>query len=136
MKFIDNKFLRFILVGAFNTGFTYLLYIALLYFFSYFIAYSITYIIGIGVSYLINTIFVFNKSISLKKALQFPIVYAIQYVLGATLLYIFVGFLGIDKFYAPVAIIIICTPITYFLSGYILKERISNKNENLSSRIS
>jgi len=125
MKFIKPQFARFLIAGSFNTGFTYLIYISLLYFFSYYVSYTITYMIGIFVAYFINTLFVFKQNLSFKKALQFPLVYLVQYALGIAILYIAVTQFGMDPFYAPLLVIIISIPITYVLSKFILKDRIT-----------
>lgn len=124
MKFIKPQFARFLIAGSFNTGFTYLIYISLLYFFSYYTSYTITYVIGIFIAYFINTLFVFQQNLSLKKALQFPFVYLVQYILGIVILYVAVAELGINPLYAPLLVIIISIPITYVLSKFILKDRV------------
>ncbi|MFZ2314363.1 MAG: GtrA family protein [Gammaproteobacteria bacterium] len=122
MNLISHRFAYYLVGGCFNTAVTYAIYFSLLHFFPYYTAYTITYIVGILISYYINSVFVFNNSLSLKKMMQFPSVYLVQYFLGVASLYIFVDQMRINANAALLLVIIISVPITYLLSGYILKE--------------
>ncbi|NEN84300.1 GtrA family protein [Paenibacillus elgii] len=121
MKYLNNSFVKFLIVGITNTLITYLAYLFLLLFFKYQIAYSISYILGIAFSYILNTIIVFKSSISVKKILFYPIVYIIQYLINVALLSYFVNY--VNEKIAPILIIVITIPITFLLSKFILKRR-------------
>ncbi len=121
-KLADPEFLKFVLVGLANTGLTYLLYAALAIVLPYTLAYSITYVLGIVFSYLVNSLFVFKERLSFAKAFQFPLVYLVQYLVNVLLLKLLVELLGVHKLIAPVLIIAVTIPITFFLSRKIIKK--------------
>lgn len=109
--------------GGLNSALTYALYLLLKLIIPYRVAYSITYIIGIIFAYYFNSLIVFKKPLSIKKFFQFPLVYVVQYLLSIALLEIFVKLFNMGTDFAPILILIIVTPITYFLSKLILKEK-------------
>ena len=108
--------LRFLIVGGLNTAITYALYLALLPLLDYTVAYTVTYVLGIGLAYLLNTRFVFRVRPSVHSAVAFPFVYLIQYGVGMLVLSIAVRLLEIPQQYAMVAVIAVTVPLTFFLS--------------------
>lgn len=112
---------RFLLVGATNTAVSYVLYLLLLEFMPYLYAYSISYGIGIVVSYILNSRFVFRQPLSLHKFLQFPIVYVMQYSLGVAILWLLIGQLGISPALAMIGVVAVTIPVTFVASRFILK---------------
>jgi putative flippase GtrA len=124
MKFIKKEFVRFILVGGANTAFGYVLYAFLvLVHVHYMMAYTITYIISIFISYYLNTRFVFNCAVNLKSALQYPLTYVVQYLSGALFLHILVGIMAVNKLIAPLFVIALTIPLTFVLARFIIKGR-------------
>ncbi len=121
MKFINREFLRFVFWGGVNTLTGYLIYAVLLLFFPYLVSYSVAYAISIFISYFLNSKFVFNEKLRLRKALKYPLVYLNQYVLGALSLFLLVHFLKIDKLVAPLLVVMLTIPVTYFLSRRIVR---------------
>lgn len=120
MKYTNSELFRFIIAGGVTTLLSYLIYILLIIFLPYKSAYSISFICGIVISYTVNTIFVFQQSWAWKKLFQFPLVYLIQYVLGLSLLAIFVDRLHIDIKVAPLINVVILVPVTYYISRWII----------------
>jgi putative flippase GtrA len=118
---LQSEMTRFILVGATNTAVSYVLYLLFLDFMPYLYAYSISYGIGIVVSYILNSRFVFRQPLSMGKFLQFPVVYAIQYGLGATILWLLVGQASISPELAMLAVVAATIPVTFLVSRFILK---------------
>lgn len=116
-----NEFVRFLLVGVTNTLISYTLYLFFLTFLTYLAAYSLAYCAGIVVSYFLNVHYVFKKRVSLASFLKFPIVYVIQYALGAIMLWLFVGKLVISPQLAMIGVIIITVPVTFLASRFMLK---------------
>lgn len=116
-----HEVVRFLLVGATNTLLSYLLYLLLLTFLNYLPAYSIAYCAGIVLSYFLNVHFVFKKRVSLASFLKFPVVYVIQYALGAVILWVLVGKAGISPPLAMIGVIIITIPVTFLASRFVLK---------------
>jgi len=104
-----------------NTLLTYGIYLLLNIYMSYQKSYVIAFISGIVFSYLFNAHVVFNVKKSWKGLMAYPLVYLLQYVLGAILLSLMVERLGIPKEIAPLFIIVLLLPVTYLLSKTILK---------------
>jgi putative flippase GtrA len=120
MKSLIN-FMKFILVGGINTGITYSLYLLLLLLMPYMPAYTLSYLIGIILSYYLNSKLVFKESISWKKFIKFPIVYVVQYLISTLLLLISVDYLEISDKIALLISIVVTIPITYGLSKWVIK---------------
>jgi len=127
MKSTNREFFRFIFWGGVNTLTGYLIYAFLLHFFAYLICYSISYVLSIFISYFLNSKFVFREQLRLRKALKYPLVYVNQYVLGAVSLYLLVQFLKINKLVAPLLIVLLTIPVTYFLSRRIVRGKVNAK---------
>jgi len=114
------EFVRFLLVGATNTLFSYLVYLLLLTVMPYMGAYTLAYAAGIVLSYFLNVRFVFRKRASLSTFFRFPFVYLIQYGLGALLLRLLVG-AGLDPRLAMAGVLVITIPVTFVASRFVLK---------------
>ena len=116
-----SEFVRFFMAGVFNTAITYLIYLILSYKVYYGLAYTISYLLGIIIMYFLNIIFVFRVTNSARRIFMFPFVYFVQYFLNYCMLYLLVDFAGIEKRIAPIFVIIVSVPVTFFLSRLILK---------------
>ena len=93
----QKRFLRFACVGAVNTAASFLVYITLLHFQVYYIIASIVaYITGIGISYILNTAFVFQAEKKRSTAYKFTAVYLSALLINLFMLYLFVDILGIN----------------------------------------
>jgi putative flippase GtrA len=123
MRVISKEFFRFIFVGAINTVSTYGIYAFLLLFVTYPIAYTISFVCGILISFFLNSRFVFRTEMSLAKLVQYPLVYIAQYAVGALGLLILVEGFNISELVAPFFVIGVTVPLTFMLSRWILKER-------------
>src|SRR5262245_11270062 len=99
-QFVNPAFIRFILIGGVNTIFSYAVYAILLSFTSYQIAYTIAYILGIVLSYYLNSRFTFRAKMAPIKAIRYPLIYIVQYLLSLLLLYIFIDSFGVNKLLA------------------------------------
>ena len=115
-----KRWSRFLLSGATNTLVTYLLYLLLNVFLGYQLAYFLSFFSGIFLSYWLNSVVVFKVALSWKKLLSFPLVYVVQYVIGAFILRYTVAQLGINEALAPLITIVITLPITYVISRFLL----------------
>ena len=71
--------LRFLAAGALNTGLTYMLYLLLLQAFAYAVSYSVAFVVGIGLSYLLNRWFVFQAGGGRRTMALYPLVYVAQH---------------------------------------------------------
>lgn len=120
---LQKESIRFLVVGAINTGATYLEYLALLNWLSYPVAYSIAFATGILLSFYLNTRFVFRTPASWRKLLLYPGVYVVQYLLGVFVLWIAVEHAGLSRPTAMLVVIVVSTPVTFILSRSILRVR-------------
>ncbi len=109
------KFKRFVIAGICNTGLTYGLYLGLLAVTNYMIAYGAAYVLGIVISYLLNSLFVFNTGASRRTALRFPLIYVFQYASGSVVLWFLVRTLGVDEKIALVIVILSNALLTFVL---------------------
>lgn len=125
MKFISREFIRFVFFGGVNTLLGYVIYALLLLFLAYPVAYTLAYVLGIFISYYLNTRFVFKEKVRWTKALQYPLVYLVQYLSGVGLLYVLVEIFHTSKLVAPVLIVLLTVPVTYLLSRLIIKGRLA-----------
>jgi putative flippase GtrA len=129
MKYMNNEYVRFIIAGIINVISTYVLYLLFLTLLNYIVSYTLSYIFGIAISYYLNSSFVFHTSFSWKKALQYPTVYVVQYIIGAACLYVFVKLLHLAPTTAPFLVMMITIPIVFVMSRFILKGDQHNPNK-------
>lgn len=115
-KLLEIKFVRFLLTGGLNTALTYILYLALLSFLPYIWSYSISYVCGIFLAFMLSRFFVFKEHQGLKSALLFPFVYLAQYILGVFVVWLWVKQLSLPESLAPLAAIALTLPLTFVLS--------------------
>ena len=111
---------RFLLGGASTTLVSYAAYLVLLAFLPYLAAYWVAYAIGVAWSYFANTLFVFRQRPSLARALAFPLVYAIQLAAGSLLMVVLVRHFGLPAKVAPLLVVVLTLPLTYFASRWIV----------------
>lgn len=115
-----RSFLGFIVVGAINTLVGYLLYLLLLRAMGYRLAYTLAYLVGIGLSYYLNTRWVFRQPVSLCKFLQYPVVYVAQYVFGVLCLSLLVNLAHLPAEFGPPIVVALSIPLTYSLSRFVI----------------
>ena len=113
--------LRFLAVGATNTLATFVLYWLLLRIIAYPLAYTASFIAGIGISYLLNTLLVFNTKPGIRSALAFPLVYLAQYLVGLVVLLIFSSRLVLPSAHGVLVVAAITLPMTFLLSRFVLR---------------
>ena len=112
--------LRFVFWNGINTLLGYCVYALLLLALPYLIAYSVAYVFGIVLSFLVNSKLVFNRSLTWGNAAKYPLVYIVQYLLGVVSMYLLVQRIGLNKLIAPAVVVLITIPVTYFLTKAIL----------------
>lgn len=125
-SFMQNQlfqnFAKFLISGGLNTAITYGFYLILLMFIPYIASYTISYITGIVLAYLLNRFFVFKSHQGLKSIALLPLVYLFQYVITLLILWCWVEKLGFTDRLAPLVAIIITIPITYILSKFVFSK--------------
>lgn len=120
---VRSQFVRFLMAGLANTTATLLMFEGLRRVLPYLFAYSLVYALGIVLSYLLNVRYVFRGRESLRTAAVFPLVYAVQYVVGAVTLWVLVGRLGLHPTLAMILVVLLTVPLTYLMSRTILRTR-------------
>lgn len=115
----NMQIVRFMAMGTLSTLIMLGIYVSLNLVLKYQIAYFLSYVVTVIVSYFLNTLFVFKMPVSVRSFFQFPLVYLVQYILGAILLELFVR-LGFSETFAPVFIIIMLLPLTFSLSRIVM----------------
>lgn len=113
-----DRGLRFLIAGSVNTVVTYSLYLALLWITDYQISYAIAFVSGIAVSYVLGRLFVFKVHQGYRSALMLPLVYLIQYLAGAAVVWAWVDLLNQHPMLAPAISIVVTLPLTYYLSKF------------------
>lgn len=115
--------LRFVVMGAVNSGLTWLAYLTLLRWVSYRWAYSLSYVAGIFLSFVLNSLFVFRVPLSWRRLLPYPSVYLVQYLLGLGVVYVGVELLGWDERLMPIAVLVVTVPVSFVLTRWALQGR-------------
>jgi len=115
------QFVRFIVAGAINSGLTYVLYLLLLRILPYAAAYTLSFAAGIALSLMLQGTWVFRSRITVRRAVQFPLVYAVQYVTGLVLLMVFVEKLRLPREFAPLLVVACTIPLTFLLTRCIFR---------------
>ena len=124
----NHSFARFLLIGAFNTVFGWIIYGLFLFAFHHQIAYALTYMIGIiGVSY-INPRYVFKVKSTAFNGVKTALTYGFQYILGAFLLEMVVRFAGVSPFIALIIVTCITVPVTFGINYILLRKDILGKS--------
>ena len=118
---IRGEALRFLIAGACNTIVGYAVYLALLSLLGYALAYTAAYVVGIAMAYFLNVRFVFRVQGSALRALLFPSIYLIQYLVGILVLRVTVANFGVPPQLAILASIVVTVPLMFVLSRLLLK---------------
>ena len=111
-----GEFLRFVAVGALNTALTYGLYVALVHFMHYQLAYALAYVAGIVLQFVLHSRFVFRVPLRWANMLGYPPIHFVMYGFGALLLHVLVARLGMDARLAPLVVIALSVPLSFALT--------------------
>ena len=116
---IAGEFLRFLIMGGTNTVVAYAIYLLLLQWMRYEIAYTIGYAVGIAMAYGLSAVFVFRKPMQKRSALRFPLVYLAQFLVSLALLRLAVEVIHIPQWLALGFAVVLTIPVTFLLSRWI-----------------
>jgi putative flippase GtrA len=117
---IAGEFMRFLLMGGMNTLVAYLIYLVLLNWIRYEIAYAIGYATGIVIAYWVGAAFVFRKPMRGRSALRFPLVYVAQFLVSAGILHVAVETMHLPHWLAFIVAVGLTIPVTFVLSRWVL----------------
>ncbi|EJN00862.1 GtrA family protein [Herbaspirillum sp. YR522] len=123
MRSGDLSFLRFVIAGVINTSLTYLLYLLLIQFIPYIWAYSLTYVSGIALGYLLNAWWVFRSKPDTRSGAAYLLSYLANYLLGVAILWLLVSWLGVPKEVGPLLVVAVSVPVMYVLTRSIFRGR-------------
>ena len=123
MGLMGAQVFRFLLVGGANTIATYVIYLTLLNYIGYRLAFSTAFVAGILIAYVLNSRFVFKAALSSRSMLQYPFVYVLQYLGCLLLLGFLVDYMGIDERIAPLVNVVLLALPTFFLNRWVLLRR-------------
>ncbi|OJY92710.1 MAG: hypothetical protein BGP25_07380 [Lysobacterales bacterium 63-13] len=116
-----GEFLRFLIMGGTNTIVAYAIYLLLLQWMRYEIAYSIGYAVGIVLAYALSAAFVFRQPMRRRSAIRFPLVYLAQFLISLGLLRLAVEVIHIPQWLAFAFVVILTIPVTFLLSRWVLR---------------
>lgn len=117
---IAGEFVRFLIMGGANTLVAYVIYLLLLNWLRYEIAYAIGYACGIVLAYTLSAAFVFRKPLSRRSAVRFPLVYVAQFLVSLGLLRIAVEIFNMPEWIAFGFAVALTIPVTFMLSRWVL----------------
>ncbi|UZF94452.1 GtrA family protein [Bosea sp. NBC_00550] len=112
---LARQFKRFLFSGALNTAVTYLLFLVLLRFTSYRIAYTVTYACGILIAFIFNSYFVFRREYTVRMGFAVIFTYAVQYLYGIVVLALLVDLSGAPASIAMIVVILTAFPLQFLI---------------------
>lgn len=118
-KLRRSDFVGFAIVGAINTGFSFIIYLLLLKLGLYYILASIvSYMAGIIVSYILNTKFVFKEQKTMSNLSKFVSVYLTALIINLSLLYFLVDIIGMNPVLGQIAVTLLVLFYNYILQKF------------------
>ena len=121
-EILKKQVLGFAVTGTVSTLIMLGLYVGLNKIMNYQSAYLVAYCISVIALYFMNALWVFNQPISWQSFIKFPLIYLLQYLVGAVSLE-FIVRLGVSVTFAPVFVVIILLPVTFILNRVVLMAR-------------
>lgn len=123
MKLVNGEFARFVIVGVLNTGSYYALYLLALSAFSwhYLVSHFFGFLLSMVGSFFLNTYFTYKVKPTCIKFLKFPLTQVANTVITTAILFVLVEWLHLSASYAPIAALFFTVPITFMITGRILK---------------
>ena len=115
-----GEFLRYLVMGGTNTVVAYAIYLLLLQWMRYEVAYSIGYAVGIVMAYALSAVFVFRQPMRKRSAMRFPLVYLAQFLISLGLLRLAVEVIHIPQWLALGFAVVLTIPVTFLLSRWVL----------------
>ena len=122
-RFIEEEFFRFLIAGVVTTVLSYFIYLLFLVVVDYRYAFSISFAVGIVISFFTYSSFVFRKKYTWHKILKYPVIYLLQYIIGLFLITFVVESIGVNRQYAPLVNLILLTPLSFLLNRYFFKSK-------------
>ncbi len=113
------QFIKFSIVGLFNTGLNYIIYSSLVFVgLHYLLSNTVAWAIGILVSYLLNTKLVFNTTAKKSAMAKTYVVYGVSYLVTQIGMVVLVDFINLSEFLAPLVMLLFSVPFNFFSMKY------------------
>jgi putative flippase GtrA len=122
-KTLKQDIARFLLSGGLNTVLTYGIYLLLILVLDYKLSYTISYIFGILLAYLLNRYVVFKSHKGIRSIISLPVIYGAQYCVGLFVIWIWIEKFNLSPQIAPLVAIAVTLPITFTLSKLAFSDR-------------
>ena len=120
---ISAEIVRFVVVGAINTGTYYGLYLVFHRSLPYLVAHVFAFTISMIGSFFLNTYWTYRSRPTWRKFLLFPLSNATNFIVTTAGIYVLVEFAGMSSRYAPLVAAAAAIPVTFVVMRRILKER-------------
>jgi putative flippase GtrA len=104
-----------LVVGAANTAISYVVYLLLLHFLDYRIAYTLAYIAGLVSGYFGHARLVFGATPGTRSAAAYLVIYAAMYLTSLLLLYVVVDLASVPKPFAMLVVLLVTVPASFLL---------------------
>jgi putative flippase GtrA len=123
-KLREIELLRFVVIAGMYSLVSYAVYLSLLKILSYPVSFTISYVVGILLSYYLNSKVVFGVKLNLKKFVVFPLIYIVRYFLNMFFLYFQIEILKFNKRISFIVAALILVPVTFILSRTVLRREV------------
>lgn len=117
---IRTPFARFLFVGVSNTALTFAIYEALLPLSTYRLAFTLSFIVGLVFTGLLNIKIVFSTSLTATTIASFVVYYCIYYLLNMAALSLTIEAGGVPAAIAPILTLLVLTPINFLCSKFVI----------------
>ncbi len=121
LRKLIGEFARFLVMGGANTVVAYAVYLLLLNWMRYEVAYTIGYAVGIAMAFVLSASFVFRQPLRRRSAIRFPLIYVVQFLVSFALLRVAVEWLHVPEWLALGFAVIATIPVTFVLSRLVIR---------------
>ena len=114
------QFVRYLVAGALNTLLTWLLFVALSQWINYLLAYGIVFALGVVLSFVLQSVWVFRSKMQWASLLRFKMAYLVNLAVGLLLLKLLVTHTALSPALAAIAVVAVQVPFGFLLSRFSL----------------
>jgi putative flippase GtrA len=118
---LSGQFGGFVAVGAVNTVLTLLLYEALILVMPYWLAYTLSFALGIAFALFANAGLVFGRPVTIATAVAYALFYLVSYAAGLGIVVLLVEALRVPAGLAPLGAVAVMTPINFIGNRFLLR---------------
>ncbi|MBF0603831.1 MAG: GtrA family protein [Nitrospirae bacterium] len=124
-----RQILSFLVVGLVNTFGTYIIYIVLLQFIEYWLAFTITNVVGVVIAVVGNGKFSFRTQPSVKAMFAYGIFFVCYYIISMAMVVQMVR-IHVSHELAPLIAVVVLLPFSFVCTRYAISGRFLNKDED------